>query len=183
MAGQKENRLQKIAALMLDVNSGEKGKVIEALGGLKQYGDVSIIAPLLTLIFDTEDRVIHQQLHEFLSDVHHKDAPLEFMQALKNREVESEKQLILNILWNSKLNFSDYLPDFINIAVNGDFMTALECLTILENLEGPFKEEDVIEAQIAISHYKDHPSKNEQKNQIMSDMALWLKDLESNLEG
>jgi hypothetical protein len=183
MATQKENRQQKMSALMLDVNSGEFSKVKEALSGLKQYGDATIIEPLLTLLHDTADRQIHQEIHTFLADIHQPAAIDEFFKVLAKTTKESEKQTILNILWNSKLNFSGKIKELMHYAVEGDFMTALECLTLLENLEGPFAEEDLIEAQLTLSKYANHPTKSEQKDQLISDIAVWLRDLEENLEG
>jgi hypothetical protein len=53
----------------------------------------------------------------------------------------------------------------------------------LENLEGPFSEEDLIEAQLTLSSYTNHPTKSGQKDELMSDIAIWLRDLEENLEG
>jgi hypothetical protein len=183
MATQKENRQQKMSALMLDVNSGELNKVKEALGGLKQYGDVSIIAPLFTLLHDTTDRQIHQEIHTFLADIHQPAAIDEFFNMLAITSKEVEKQTILNVVWNSKLNFSSKIKELIRYAVEGDFMTALECLTVLENLDGPFAEEDLIEAQLTLSSYTNHPTKSEQKDELISDIAIWLRDLEENLEG
>jgi hypothetical protein len=34
-------------------------------------------------------------------------------------------------------------------------MTTLECLTIIENLEGPFEEQSVLESQLFVTEYLD----------------------------
>ena len=45
------------------------------------------------------------------------------------------RQLLLSTIWNSKLDYSYFLPEFVEISIDGDFMEALECLTIIENLD------------------------------------------------
>jgi hypothetical protein len=70
------------------------------------------------------------------------------------------------------------LPEFVEIAVDGDFMEALDCLTILENMEGPFEERQILEAQLHLKDYlEDTAPKEQQKAKIMSEITLWLKDL------
>ena len=57
------------------------------------------------------------------------------------RETTGEEQIIRILsTWNLAY-YSTHVADFVKAAVGGNFMVALECLTILENLEGPFEEE------------------------------------------
>ena len=84
---------------------------------------------------------------------------------------------------NTKVDFSDYLDEFVQIAVEGNFMETLDCLTIIENLEGPFMEENILEAQLHLKSYLEQPgSKDEQKAQLLSEIALLLKDINRNLQ-
>jgi hypothetical protein len=53
-------------------------------------------------------------------------------------------------------------------------MESVECLTILENLEGPFEEEQLMEAQVILSGLKDQKF-DLQKSAIISEIALLIK--------
>ena len=53
-------------------------------------------------------------------------------------------------------------------------MESVECLTILENLEGPFEEEQLMEAQVILSGMKDK-SFDHQKSTMISEIALLVK--------
>jgi hypothetical protein len=87
------------------------------------------------------------------------------------------RSVLLSTLWNSKLDYSYYLPEFVEIACEGDFMEALECLTIIENMESAFEERHILEAQLHLKDYMENPSpKDPKKAQIMSEIALLLKD-------
>ena len=82
----------------------------------------------------------------------------------------------------TKVDFSDYIDDFVLIATNGNFMEALDCLTIIENLEGPFMEENILECQLHLKAYleKDHP-KDDQKAHVLSEIAIKIKEFNEQL--
>ena len=44
------------------------------------------------------------------------------------------------------MDMTDHIPLLIETCISGNFMVILEGLTVLENLEGPFSEEDVFQA-------------------------------------
>ena len=70
--------------------------------------------------------------------------------------------------------------EFVEIEVDGNFMEALECLTIIENLEGTLEERHILESQLHLSDYvKDTDPKDPQKAQIMSEIALLIKDFDN----
>ena len=57
-------------------------------------------------------------------------------------------------------------------------MIALECLTILENLKGPFEEHQLLEAQLHLREYilSDRTMEDDQKTTIISEIALFVKE-------
>ena len=58
-------------------------------------------------------------------------------------------------------------------------MEALECLTILENLDGPFEEHHILECQLHLKEYMETPNQTDvQKAQIMSEIALLLREFD-----
>lgn len=92
----------------------------------------------------------------------------------KYREVRSE---ILNSIWNSKLDYSQFIADVVFMAVEGDLMESVECLTAIENMAGPFEEHHLLEAQLYLKDYHSNRTKeSDQKNEIISDIATFIKD-------
>ena len=55
------------------------------------------------------------------------------MEIIKDENNKPFQDLILNSLWNSSIDYSVF-SDFVEISCKGQYITALECLTILENL-------------------------------------------------
>ena len=93
----------------------------------------------------------------------------------------SIRQILLSTIWNSRLDYSLYLAEFVEMAVEGDYLEALECLTIIENLEGTFEESDILEAQLHLKEYLELGVKDDQKAILISEIALLIKNFNEEL--
>ena len=82
------------------------------------------------------------------------------------------------MVWNSKLDYSSFLADFVEVAIEGNFIIALECLTVLENLEGPFEEHQLLESQLHLKEYiaSDRSMEDDQKTTVISEIALYIRE-------
>jgi HEAT repeat protein len=183
MAEKKDTRKLKIQTLLNDICLGNKEKALTAIEGLKLHGDESVIEPLIRFNASEDADEVRFEIQTFLADIISKKAVDEFMRVLVKPDMTEHKAAVLNVIWNSKLDFNPHIDTFVKLAVEGDFLVALECLTVIENLSGPFEEEQIIESQLNLTKYKDHPSKAEQKDQLISEIALFIQTIERNLEG
>jgi hypothetical protein len=172
----------KINQLLSEIESGNAGKVTKALKALEVNGDLTVIEPLFDIILDLKDEKTEQEILAFLGDLKVSDAAPVFMEMIKREKYLDKRQSLLSIFWNSKIDFSNYLADFIEISCEGNFMEALECLTIIENMEGPFSESQVLESQLHLGEYmNDNAPKDPKKSAIMSEVALLIKDFDLNI--
>jgi hypothetical protein len=63
------------------------------------------------------------------------------------------------------------------LASQGDFLEALDCLTIIENMSGPFDESQLLESQLLLKEYvEERAPQTDQKAQIMSEIAWFVKE-------
>lgn len=170
-----QKKQDKIDSLLKDLTSSTITKVQTALDGLELIGNETVIYPILRLLTPTEDHnEKNQLLLEFLCTIKDTSSKETFISALEEQEFIPIRNKILSVIWNSPLDFSEYLDLFVRIAVEGTFMEAVECLTILENLEGPFEEEQLMEAQVILSSLKDKQF-DHQKTTMISEIALLVK--------
>ena len=168
----------KIAKLLADVQSGVPAKVTSALDALQVSGKDSIVEPLIRAIKLQTDEKSIAEIIEFLSSLKSTSASKEVMACLRNPELADLKTQILSTIWNSPLDYSEYLAEFVSLAVKGDFLMILECLTILENLNGPFEEADVLESQLMLKSYYEGNARDAQKDPLMDEIALLVKDFD-----
>lgn len=169
-------KAQKLSALMLELKDQTGPKFTKSLQLLKSEGDTNILKDLARLLIYKEDAE-GKQILSVLNDLNDSSATQEMIEILRDEEFLPVRQALLTTVWNSKLNYSGYLPEFVEIATEGSFLEALDCLTILEGMEGPFEERHILEAQLFLKEYlEDTSPKDPQKAAIMSEIALFLKD-------
>lgn len=174
---------QKIKQLLSDLNSGISTKISSALKSLQVNGDISVIRPIVTLLKIELSHQTESEILNFLGDLRVTKASPEIISILKDENFLDQRQKVLTTIWNCKIDYSEYIAEFVEIACEGNFMEALECLTILENLEGPFQEQHILECQLHLKDYlEDTTAKDIQKAQIMSEIALLIKDFDLNTD-
>lgn len=167
---------QKIKQLLDDLNSGISTKITSALKSLQVNGDLSVIRPIVELLKTELSHQTETEILNFLGDLKVSKASVEIISILKDDNFHDQRQKVLTTIWNCKIDYSEFIAEFVEIACEGNFMEALECLTILENLEGPFEEHHVLECQLHLKEYlEDTTAKDLQKAQIMSEIALLIK--------
>jgi hypothetical protein len=171
---------QKIKQIITTLNSENELKISTAISSLQTNGDPSILEPMVKLLLTDLSVKNRSEIVEFLCSLKDSRAVDEMMRIIADTNYLNLRHLLLSTLWNSKLDYSYFLPEFVEIAVDGNFMEALECLTIIENLDGTFEERHILESQLHLSDYvKDTDPKDPQKAQIMSEIALLIKDFDN----
>ena len=103
---------------------------------LQEKGKGSDLKQILSAYFaqKTENKKL---LYELLASIKAKGILEAWMEILKDSSFKEKRKEIINILWNTSLDFSDQLVYFISLAIELDYMGALECLTVIEQMEGP----------------------------------------------
>lgn len=176
----KDIRLKKI---LMELNSDDEKKVSKAIKSLETHGDVSFIKPLAEKLLHGASQKNQGEIIELLCSIKDSSVTADIMDVIENEKFKPIRKIMLSIVWNTKVDFSGYIDDFVAIAVQGDFMETLDCLTIIENLEGPFMEEDILEAQLHLKSYlEDTAPKDDQKSHLLSEIAIAIKDINENLQ-
>jgi hypothetical protein len=82
------------------------------------------------------------------------------------------------VLWNTRLDFSGELAFFVALAVQLDYLGTLECLTLIEHMEGPFQEQQLLESELVLKEYvKNQPVDGDQKQQLIVSLVQHLEQL------
>ncbi|MCC5924484.1 MAG: hypothetical protein JJT77_11925 [Crocinitomicaceae bacterium] len=175
----KNKKQEKIQLLMQDVVSGDAKRLKKGLDGLRSNGDVIVLPELLEYWSIVTDEPTQKAIQQLFIDLKDSNAVSPIMECLVNLKDTSLQIKLLNTIWNTKVDFSEHLSTFVRLAVHGDLETAIECLTIIENLEGPFQEYQFLDAQVELSEFPERNEANTPKAQLISEIAQIIKDLES----
>jgi len=166
----------KIAETIVDLKSDSQAKTLGALKILETIGDKTVL-PAFIEVLRKKEVIVSKAILELIANIQDQEIAQDIVESIRNESDPNISQQLLTAIWNSKLDFSEYLAEFVSLATEGDFLQALECLTILENLSGPFEEHQLLEAQLYLKDYaEDSEEKEDRKHQIISEIALFIKD-------
>lgn len=173
---------KKLKQILGDLNSLDEKKITKALKSLETHGDSSVIKPLAKMLLSDISDKNRSTIIELFSSLKDSSTAVEIMDIIGDESYLDIRPLMLTTVWNTKVDFSDYIDDFVEIAVKGTFMETLDCLTIVENMEGPFMEENILECQLHLKDYlEDTAPKEAQKSQLLSELAILIKDINEKL--
>lgn len=173
---------QKVDLIIADLRSDDPKKVKKAIKSLEVHGNASVIKPIFAILKEGLSDKLHAELVELLCSLKDSSVVAEVMDVLEDPEMREIRPLVLTTIWNMKVDFSDYIDDFVLIATTGSFIEALDCLTIIENLEGPFMEENILESQLHLKDYLEKGDRSDaQKADFISEIAIYIKEINMNL--
>lgn len=172
----------KLQALSDELQSGEEVRISAAIKLLETAGNASIIKPLASCLRSEISPIIELEILSLFSNLKDSSTLSEIMDVLNDPVFSGVRQKIIGSLWGSSLDFSPYLAEFVQIATVGDYLLALDCLNVIEQMEGPFDEESVLEAQLSLGRYLESEEKKEEKKAlILSDLAVLVKRINEEL--
>lgn len=154
----------------------------KSIEGLRQYGTVASIEPLFKLWQKSDDEVVGELLYKIFCDIRITDAPGKIVELLATEEYNDIMPLVLNTMWNSGLDYTPYMPVITKFALDGDFNTAFEALTLVENMEGEFSEELTIESLLEIKNYENNSKEeDQQKVQLIAALKTHIHTIDGTL--
>jgi hypothetical protein len=166
-------RQRYIEQLKRDLVSDDTATVVSALKRCRESGDVSAVPALISLYASTQVAMVRQEVAEMLSALKVSGAESAFMTALRATTLRHVRLDLITFMWNSALQPAGYLAELVGIAIEGTYAEALECLTLVESLEGPFAEEQVLEALSEIrKHLATAPESD--KKALMREFVITL---------
>ena len=88
---------------------------------------------LLTSYYDkTNDSLIKRTISGFLNDVKDQAASEEIIKEIRKTWKPDTISMLVSSCWQSGLNFAEYSADLAKVFLTGDYVTAIECLTVIE---------------------------------------------------
>lgn len=172
MAEENNNRFNNI---IKDLKSDDKEKILVAIKQLRSHGQKEAIAEILDVFIQTNDKEIKTELTNLLFDLKSETAVLPLLKAINDKKYNSIKPFLISIFWQSSLDASEHLNTLVRLAVNGDYTICLEVLTVIENFDATFDEQDIMDAVFDIDEALDDA------DEIKYKLLLSIKEVIANL--
>lgn len=145
------------------VGEGERTENVAEITGKK-------IASLISLLTDPLNKDVKE---ETLITLKREKAGEILLAAIASPNAKKVRHLLVAACWESEINFSKYLPFFITLSLDADYLVSLEAITTIEQMEGPFNEAAVKDGIQKI--------KEQQKN-IVNERVVLYNDLVATLQ-
>lgn len=112
--------------------NGSEEDILKNLENIREIGTLSSLDAILENVRTQPSEAIKRKAYELVADLKNKLAtPIiaNFTLACGNSKIQTE---LISASWQSRLDFSEYLERYINIAIEGDILLTHEVLTLVE---------------------------------------------------
>lgn len=153
--------------------SAKTETVIAAIESIKKKGNKLYIPILFDLLNSMPEPEIETEIKSLLGNVKDKESINSFMRAVEDDKYKPIRKSILTACWQNGLDFSTFLPVFIDLVINEDWEIAFEAFTIIDNFEFLPGEEiirkSISKIEVAL------PAANDQKSYFLNEILVKLK--------
>jgi len=153
--------------------STDTGVVISALESIQRKGNKLYLPILFDLLNASPEHEIETEIKNLLGTVKDKESVNSFLRAIEDDKYKSIRKEILTACWQNGLDFSTFLPVFINLIIHEDWETAFEAFTVIDNLEY-LPSDEIIKISIAKIN-EALPFTNDQNKYFLSEILVKLK--------
>jgi hypothetical protein len=153
--------------------SANSSIVISAIEAIQKKGNKLYIPILFDLLNSSPEPEIETEIKNLLETVKDKTTINSFMRAIEDDKYKPIRKSILIACWQNGLDFSTFLPVFVDLVINEDWEIAFEAFTIIDNLEY-LPSPEIINKTIDQIR-KALPNANEQKSYFLNEILLKLK--------
>ena len=137
--------------MIASLHSTEPKIVNKALLDIKKLGTSSLLPELIEVYVNTTNEQVTLGIESILNQLKESQSIDYLIQALKNKEYKADHQKFAAAIWESGLDASSNLQELIEVALDTDYLTCLDILTVIENIEDGITESDIENGIAAIS--------------------------------
>jgi len=115
------------------LNDKNPAIVLAAIDSLRNSDPFSGAIQLLADLYDrSEISIVREHVRSFLNDLKEHSIRAEVVTEMKRVHQPETITMLVSSCWQSGLDYSEWASDIVHIFCEADFITALECFTVLE---------------------------------------------------
>jgi len=155
------------------LQSSDDKLVLKTLHKLRSAGNLTYIPELLKLLSQCKNELIEKELIRFLADIKEPGVIPLFVDGLKKPGLKKARADMLSAIWQSGLDYSSYMNEFIHLFIEGDYLVALESFTIIEQSLEHMSDQEMVEKRNQLLDGLDHVS--EEKKPLARELLNLLQ--------
>ncbi len=131
------------------------------------------IEALVDLLSNPENREVREDVLKLLRM--EKKAQALLLEAINDKQYKEQYQFLVAACWEAGIDCDNNIVLFTDIAISGDLATAIEAITVIEEMPGPFKEKDIEECIAKLGKAVKSPAPG--KEELLKDLSLFMENL------
>jgi hypothetical protein len=147
--------------------------VISAIETIKNKGNKFYIPILFDLLNSLPEPEIEKGIMDLLETVKDKETINSFVRAIEDDKYKPIRKSILIACWQNGLDFSTFLPVFVNLVIKEEWEIAFEAFTLIDNLEYLPGQEILNKSIAQVKEALQYA--NEQKSYFLNEILLKLQ--------
>lgn len=165
---------KKLAELKNLLVNGKYNEIHDRISMLRSEEPFEGAIRSLALFYDkTADEGLKLLITSFFNDMKEKSARAEVVDALSAVSNQFSRTMLASSCWQSGLDYSEYAVALADAFMAGDYMTSLECFTVLETCSASINDRD--RAGIITNLEREIPGYDIQKQRLANELITMLK--------
>lgn len=169
-----EHSEKKLAGLGIILNGGKEGEIAERIRLLRSEEPFAGALKLLAQHYDTTDNQhIRHTISDLFNDLKEKSARAEVIESVTSVTKQDTRAMLISSCWQSGLDYSEFAMPLAEQFVSGDYMTSLECFTVLDTCTDTISDSD--RAEVVLMLRTDIESFDTPKKKLALELISMLK--------
>ena len=114
------------------LESNNPASVIIAIKEIRQHGSINILPYLFRIMKPPTHEAIRESILMLIGELKNQDAVPVIVSILEQADRGGDFTRLVAACWQSGLDFSSQIPVFIRIFLDGDYQTAIEAFSVIE---------------------------------------------------
>jgi len=165
-----------IETTIQNLQSKNEGIVLKAIDECRIKGNEKVLPALLDLLISSKNKEVADAIKSILFELKSSKAGDVIIQYLESEKSKNHRDILVSSLWQSGIACEEHLTLLIKLACEENYLTALEVLTVIENLEGALNEEEVMECLYTVQEAITEES-DEEKSKLLQSLVLVLEGI------
>jgi hypothetical protein len=164
---------------LYNLKSNNPEVVLQTIEAIGETGKISQFEGLVELLHETENHDIKKRILNLFSELKSTETIPLMIDAIKNKKYADVLKDLLTCCWQNGLNFSPWLPLFIDLVINEEFLVSFEAFTVIENMYG--KIDDIFIARQLAKIDDSLQNADKQKKYLLNELKIIIQNIPERL--
>lgn len=168
---QLSKRLQDLIAVLSNSPSDEL--LLKHLNEIRNIGNEHLIKPMVHILVNTTNDQVYEEITQVLFELKNQQCIVPLLELIQDKSTVEHRDVLVSALWQSNLRCEAYVKTLVDIALENDYLTCIEVLTVIENLSNGIPDQDLIDGLHKIDEYLN--SHKDVKNSLLQELKAILE--------